>query len=1128
MREVGLCGGVRTVWFFALLLALLAPVTTAVAEDGDYFHKGLGHQNPLPEWAEDEDVYFLALPGEGPAAEIAAAEAMASPTLEVPEDAPLTHLGGPVQHEPHIHLILWGSQWQESGEPEAMRGALNLLYSGLDGSRFQGILTQYFDNSEKDGAFPSHITNQVTFNPSASEYPTRDTYVDDDVFAPTGVGYFTIKDEIRKVLKETNWPTGLDHHFVVVPAPNATYTSEFSEFCGLHEFIAEGTWSFLRPGAECGGVSGLSRTASHEYAETVADPQPFSGWLVPVVDANGNLVDRVEMANFSCPEVEDEERVLENGAPITTLRDNYQLFTEGRKCSVDDPNPPQLSIKNSTVTLGQPGQMNVEADVEPAGYPKLKYFVEWKVGVGFWTKASGGGTLEGVGNGGPVHVSVPVSGNAVANGVAYRLTVQIPTDGYQEEVTGRAFGKAIPLQPEWRVALCTTSTEPCAVADRYPTGTSISGVPSSSPYYPRFQLNLEPGTPFVTCTGGGAGFETTGTAGLAVAASQNQWSFSNCTATKAGISEGSCTVKTSNLPTAGSIGWKSPGTGRVEFGTAGDPDPDVQITCPQMSPPVNCSYSFEPLKGTVEGGSPSKLYVHAEFTTNAAADAAESGEACPGRMSSFNAHYLLESPKPLYVTGFGKLQPLVSTGEASPVGVGSQVATRLSGTVDPNGLASGYRFQYVTDGNYKAGTADPFSAASSAPVEFSSVGSGKGAVAVSQDLTGLQADTLYHYRLTAENVEGPRLGEERTFRTPPACAGGGSCAYSLQAPVNPQAQQQSELADVSCPTTTVCIGLGNDYYRGRGFLESWKNGSWSLVYTYTGTMEALACPTATWCMSVAKNDDDAWRVKSFEFFGEYWDVETLAPPLPQGGSELRINDVSCTSESACTMVGRYSSGGQYKPYVARWNGTSWSQQTAPSPTEGNAGEALLAVSCASSTSCLAVGKAAGKPFAERWNGTEWSLSSVPNPSGSVDASLQGISCTASNACVAVGSYAKSGASQKTLAASFNGTAWTVLSTPNPAKEGAAILREVSCLSSTSCIAVGSLSTPAPLVAEEEATLALSWNGTSWTLQSSPNAGGSLFSAFNAISCTTATTCTTVGATRPGGKLTSATLAARWG
>ena len=63
------------------------------------------------------------------------------------------------------------------------------------------------------------------------------------------------------------------------------------------------------------------------------------------------------------------------------------------------------------------------------------------------------------------------------------------------------------------------------------------------------------------------------------------------------------------------------------------------------------------------------------------------------------------------------------------------------------------------------------------------------------------------------------------------------------------------------------MGLGNDYYRERGFLETWKNNSWSIAYTFVGTMKAISCPTSNWCMTVTKNEDDAWRLKWLEKSG---------------------------------------------------------------------------------------------------------------------------------------------------------------------------------------------------------------------------------------------------------------------
>ena len=68
--------------------------------------------------------------------------------------------------------------------------------------------------------------------------------------------------------------------------------------------------------------------------------------------------------------------------------------------------------------------------------------------------------------------------------------------------------------------------------------------------------------------------------------------------------------------------------------------------------------------------------------------------------------------------------------------------------------------------------------------------------------------------------------------------------------------------------------------------------------------------------------------------------------------------------------------------------------------------------------------------------------------------LNGVSCASTTTCVAVGDLINSSSQEITLAQDWNGSSWTTLVTPTfPAGTGAA-LSAVSCASATYCIAVG--------------------------------------------------------------------------
>jgi hypothetical protein len=126
----------------------------------------------------------------------------------------------------------------------------------------------------------------------------------------------------------------------------------------------------------------------------------------------------------------------------------------------------------------------------------------------------------------------------------------------------------------------------------------------------------------------------------------------------------------------------------------------------------------------------------------------------------------------------------------------------------------------------------------------------------------------------------------------------------------------------------------------------------------------------------------------------------------------------------------------------------------PAPV-GGPSEVLNAVSCAAVDSCEAVGSLFSQTLAEAWNGSTWAVQSTPDPSGFQDSTLSSVWCTSAGACTAVGQSQTNGqAFSSTLAEVWDGTAWTLRSTPNRPSAGQNLLNGVSCGASQMCTAVG--------------------------------------------------------------------------
>jgi hypothetical protein len=241
-----------------------------------------------------------------------------------------------------------------------------------------------------------------------------------------------------------------------------------------------------------------------------------------------------------------------------------------------------------------------------------------------------------------------------------------------------------------------------------------------------------------------------------------------------------------------------------------------------------------------------------------------------------------------------------------------------------------------------------------------------------------------------------------------------------------------------------------------------------------------------------------------------WAVETSPNTGPNGGS---LAGVSCVSHTSCQAVGYYiDPNGRPATLIESWNGNSWT--ITPSPN-GASYSALRGVSCVSATSCMAVGQDEGNDLTlvESWNGSAWTITPSPNGVGSFvggGSDLRGVSCVSATSCQAVGYYGPAGPItdpsniDKTLVESWNGSAWTITPSPNIASNpnwiNSDVLNAVSCVSATSCQAVGYSND-----SHNSHTFTESWNGTAWTI--SPSADyGPLFS----VSCVSASSCMAVG------------------
>ena len=220
-----------------------------------------------------------------------------------------------------------------------------------------------------------------------------------------------------------------------------------------------------------------------------------------------------------------------------------------------------------------------------------------------------------------------------------------------------------------------------------------------------------------------------------------------------------------------------------------------------------------------------------------------------------------------------------------------------------------------------------------------------------------------------------------------------------------------------------------------------------------------------------------------------------------------LGNVSCVSTTFCMAIGAYSGqNGESETLAESWNGTAWSVVTTPIQAINR----LSNLTCVSDVLCTAVGSYqlsadVSQTLIEMWNGTAWSIVSSPNVGTDSD-SLSGVACTSDTSCMAVGSWTNSSTNVVNTLAEV----WNERVAVDRAKSGflrgrvQRVRRRELPVESVQCTAVGLFH----YVADQ--TLIESWNGTAWSIVPSPNGAGGENSSLGIISCSSADFCMAMG------------------
>jgi hypothetical protein len=273
---------------------------------------------------------------------------------------PVYYQGGLVQHSPHVYLLLWGPNWSSDQNQATTASWLENFYSGLGvqpKDNWSPITSQYGDSTGFP-AFTGGVYKGAFQDPSTP---------------PVGIGASGLAAEADAFTQEQGI-TDLNDAQVVVATQSGTCPAGFvaascpSQYrgvdCAWHDSSNEPFTNLpylLDAGTACGEdfvnsggtYDGLSMVGGHEYAESVTDPYPFTGWYDPNDQGGGEIADKCAWSSQS------------NDVPLSTGTFALQPLWSNQAYTSSSSNGCVMSVNvRGDITVDNPGTQSSYQNVK--------------------------------------------------------------------------------------------------------------------------------------------------------------------------------------------------------------------------------------------------------------------------------------------------------------------------------------------------------------------------------------------------------------------------------------------------------------------------------------------------------------------------------------------------------------------------------------------------------------------------------------------------------------------------------------------------------------------------------------------------------------------------------------------